>query len=187
MRYSDDNHQDVHKYSLRCEIQWRGLDFTPLWIYVLNHLVVFGIYIKSRISSTGEVLGMLKKGWTAFCHFWQFLAFLSGGYKQTWEKVKSFHKHIFVGSKFPQNSVIRDHLKMWKFLINFHKIVVANHIMLRKFRTPKNLSEEGFQLFSCLSPCCNTENFAKPVIDIAASSRNWIWLVWLASWGWAAV
>ena len=25
-----------------------------------------------------------------------------------------------------------------------------NHAILRKFRTPKNLSEEGFQLFSCL-------------------------------------
>ena len=33
----------------------------------------------------------------------------------------------------------------------FHKIVVANHAILRKFWTPKNLSEEGFQLFSCLA------------------------------------
>ena len=29
--------------------------------------------------------------------------------------------------------------------------------------------------------------FAKPVVDIAASSRNWIWLGGLASWGWGAV
>ena len=50
------------------------------------------------------------------------------------------------------------------FEINFNKInqncgnspesyvlyVIANHAILRKFRTPKNLSEEGFQLFSCL-------------------------------------
>ena len=28
--------------------------------------------------------------------------------------------------------------------------MIANHAILRKFRTPKNLSEEGFQLFSCL-------------------------------------
>ena len=30
-------------------------------------------------------------------------------------------------------------------------LVVENHTILRKFRTPKNLSEEGFQLFSCLA------------------------------------
>ena len=27
------------------------------------------------------------------------------------------------------------------------------------------------------------ENFAKPVVDIAASSRTLIWLDWLARWG----
>ena len=29
--------------------------------------------------------------------------------------------------------------------------MIANNAILRKFLTPKNLSEEGFQLFSCLS------------------------------------
>ena len=43
MRYSDDNYKVLHEYSLRCEIQRRGLDFTPIWIYVLNHLVHFSI------------------------------------------------------------------------------------------------------------------------------------------------
>ena len=46
--------------------------------------------------------------------------------------------------------------------------MIANHAILRKFRTPKNLSEEGFRLFSCLSfgfthshkkQSCNTERF----------------------------
>ena len=41
--YSDNNCKVLHKYSLRCEIQWRGLDFTPLWIYMLNHLVHISI------------------------------------------------------------------------------------------------------------------------------------------------
>ena len=43
MRNSDDNCKVLHKYPLGCEIQWRGLDFTPLWIYVLNNLVHFSI------------------------------------------------------------------------------------------------------------------------------------------------
>ena len=29
----------------------------------------------------------------------------------------------------------------------------------------------------------NNKNFANSVVDIAASSRNWIWLGWLASLG----
>ena len=33
----------------------------------------------------------------------------------------------------------------------------------------------------------NPKNLAKPLVDIAASSQSWIWLVWLESWGWAAV
>ena len=36
--------------------------------------------------------------------------------KQTWEKLKSFLRQTFGGSKFPQNSVIRDH---WKNQIVF--------------------------------------------------------------------
>ena len=44
MRYSDDNCKVLNKYSLRCEIQWMGLEFTPLWIYVLNHLVHCSIW-----------------------------------------------------------------------------------------------------------------------------------------------
>ena len=31
MRYSDDNYKVLHKYSLRCGIQRRGLDFTAIW------------------------------------------------------------------------------------------------------------------------------------------------------------
>ena len=44
MRYSDTHCTFLHWYSLRCEIQWRGLKFTPLWIFVLNHLLHFSIW-----------------------------------------------------------------------------------------------------------------------------------------------
>ena len=37
-------------------------------------------------------------------------------YPQTWKKLKSFHRQIFGGSKFPQKSVIRDHLKIIIFV-----------------------------------------------------------------------
>ena len=36
---------------------------------------------------------------------------------QTLEKLKSFLRQIFGGSKFPQNSMIRDHLKNIRYLL----------------------------------------------------------------------
>ena len=45
----------------------------------------------------------------------------------------------------------------------------------------------SYLLLNYRDPKNNNKNFANSVVDIAASSRNWIWLGWLASWGWAAV
>ena len=70
---------------------------------------------------------------------------------------------LYLWNRFSQNKP-----KLWKFTrillgrqipwILFHRLsafyvvlVIANHAILRKFWTPKNLSEEGFQLFSCLN------------------------------------
>ena len=100
---------------------------------------------------------------------------ISTDYPLLWKSIRNFHIFSWVEiflrifwqpfllGIFPQNFLLCGNLflifqeKIIKIFHNFsrvdlfHKIVVANHAMLRKFRTPQNLSEEGFQLFSCLS------------------------------------
>ena len=99
---------------------------------------------------------------------------ISTDYPLLWKSIRNFHIFSWVEiflrifwqpfllGIFPQNFLLCGNLflifqeKIIKIFHNFsrvdlfHKIVVANHAMLRKFRTPQNLSEEGFQLFSCL-------------------------------------
>ena len=100
---------------------------------------------------------------------------ISTDYPLLWKSIRNFHIFSWVEiflrifwqpfllGIFPQNFLLCGNLflifqeKIIKIFHNFsrvdlfHKIVVANHAMLRKFQTPQNLSEEGFQLFSCLS------------------------------------
>ena len=100
---------------------------------------------------------------------------ISTDYPLLWKSIRNFHIFSWVEiflrifwqpfllGIFPQNFLLCGNLfhifqeKIIKIFHNFsrvdlfHKIVVANHAMLRKFRTPQNLSEEGFQLFSCLA------------------------------------
>ena len=118
----------------------------------LFHVCLVGLIFSSCFLFSGEsflaVVGSLA-GWADPL----FTQFLCDNFV-TWYNFIMYGPTLAHTELLSANSMFR-HEKRWEKMQTYRRCLwiyqVANQAILRTFRTPKNLSEEGFQLFSCLS------------------------------------